>query len=421
MRISKKMSDSFALVEAPSIDPDSGDIVHEKWRDDSGTVIEKEYQENGTCLLRGYSPPGADIFDDWLSSLWKPTNTGEFIDWHLMEPEPTDWVVDGLIAREACTLLGANMKAGKSWLTMDLAVCLAAGLPFLDFEISKAGITLLYSPEGTKKGLVRRLHGVCAGHNIDPRAIGDSIRAWTGRLQLLEKSTVEQLKIVIDSVEPDLLVIDPLITAMAGIDENNAGSTQTGLNVIRHLSEHRPEMGIIVAHHYGKTDKGEARSTPWHKLRGSSGLGAWGDCLITLEAVESPDSPDPTTAIEVRHRDDVDPEPIAFTRKITEIAPGKLVVKLQPCVLSTSEKTRRQEQILSLVRARPAEFSAKMLAVLLMPTEEREDLKAKDAWYRKVKRDVAELLAKQVLERIEGKLQIQPDKIIPMPTSGERG
>ena len=39
-------------------------------------------------------------------------------------PEPTRWVIGGLLPEGACLILGAEEKTGKSWLAFDIAIAL---------------------------------------------------------------------------------------------------------------------------------------------------------------------------------------------------------------------------------------------------------------------------------------------------------
>ena len=50
---------------------------------------------------------------------------------------PTRWLVADLIA-PGLTLLAAPPKAGKSYLALQMALCVAAGKPFLDRETTPA-------------------------------------------------------------------------------------------------------------------------------------------------------------------------------------------------------------------------------------------------------------------------------------------
>ena len=66
--------------------------------------------------------------------------------WRLADrPEQQRWLVDGLWSDEAVGIIGGEPKCGKSFLALDLAVAVAAGIPCLRrFAVSRPGRVLLY-------------------------------------------------------------------------------------------------------------------------------------------------------------------------------------------------------------------------------------------------------------------------------------
>ena len=58
------------------------------------------------------------------------------------------WLVEGLWMREAVGIIGGEPKCGKSFLALDLAVAVAAGIPCLrHFQTQQSGPVLLYAAE----------------------------------------------------------------------------------------------------------------------------------------------------------------------------------------------------------------------------------------------------------------------------------
>lgn len=232
----------------------------------------------------------------------------ELIYFSAAAPSPTDWLIGGLLPTQSCVLIGAEEKTGKTWLVFEIALCLAAGRAVIGrWSARRRGITLLISPEGSRGGMMRRLHGLCHGKGIDPHDIGRSLPIWPGRLSLANADHVACLHKTIAAIRPDLLVIDPLVTATDGAEENDAGAMQAHLNTIRGLQQSHADLTIIVTHHLSKGNK---ERSAWHALRGSSAVGAWADGLITLRRTsESAVAP---RRIDVWHRDDPSPPPGGF-------------------------------------------------------------------------------------------------------------
>jgi hypothetical protein len=66
-----------------------------------------------------------------------------------MKPEPSDWIVDGLLraGRKRISLLGGKPESGKSTLNRQLAVRVAQGKPFLGRHTKKSEVLLWQSEE----------------------------------------------------------------------------------------------------------------------------------------------------------------------------------------------------------------------------------------------------------------------------------
>src|SRR3954471_18550117 len=88
--------------------------------------------------------------------------------WSLAEaPEQRHWLVDGLWSEEAVGIIGGEPKCCKSFLALDLAVAVAAGIPCLRrFAVSRPGRVLLYPAEDALHIVRRRLEGICAATGI---------------------------------------------------------------------------------------------------------------------------------------------------------------------------------------------------------------------------------------------------------------
>ncbi|HEX2301571.1 MAG TPA: AAA family ATPase [Pseudonocardiaceae bacterium] len=78
-------------------------------------------------------------------------------------PEPT-WAVPGIVA-EGVSVLAGPPKVGKSWLSLGLGVCIAAGLPALGTVPVQAGPVLYLALEDTPRRLQTRLRKILAGYH----------------------------------------------------------------------------------------------------------------------------------------------------------------------------------------------------------------------------------------------------------------
>ena len=93
--------------------------------------------------------------------------------WRLAEcPEQQRWLVEELWSEEAVGIIGGEPKCCKSFLALDLAVAVAAGIPCLRrFAVSRPGRVLLYPAEDALPTVRRRLEGICAAAGTDLAAL----------------------------------------------------------------------------------------------------------------------------------------------------------------------------------------------------------------------------------------------------------
>jgi RecA-family ATPase len=198
--------------------------------------------------------------------------------WRLADcPEQQRWLVDGLWSEEAVGIIGGEPKCCKSFLALDLAVAVAAGIPCLRrFAVSRPGRVLLYPAEDALHIVRRRLEGICAAASaalaeLDVQVItAPSLRLDLDADRARLDETVARLK-------PRLLVLDPFVR-LHRIDENVSGDVAPLLAFLREL-QRRHAVAVAVVHH---ARKGASAVRAGQALRGSSEFHAWGDSNLYL-------------------------------------------------------------------------------------------------------------------------------------------
>lgn len=314
---------------------------------------------------------------DWLAAGWTVSDLSELTEnapteqtcrlstWHFgdKEPEPTKWLVEGLIPEESCVVIGAEEKTGKSWLLFHLALCLASGLPFLGrFNVNRRGKVLIYSPESGREAKRRRLYGLCWGMGIEPSEVEESLPLISDNLNFADPVNVVQVRQLIEEVKPVLFVVDPMACAHGGIDENQAGEVQPLLNNLRDLISHSSGMSVALAHHL---NKGHRDRTAGHGLRGSSALPAWYDVLVSLRRTD--DQANGPRRVAVSMRDELPPSPFGF---VLRVQPGKLPDLCSFALEAVEEEEDKPEpsanegamsDVLALIRERSGELNSSEL------------------------------------------------------------
>lgn len=261
--------------------------------------------------------------------------TLELAEWATTDVKPTTWLIDGILPTGVCSMLGAEMKSGKTWLLCDMAVACACGKPWLGTYETRMARSIIFSPESSPAKLHRRLQRICWGYDVHPREIQGSLAVINVRsINLLDNDEWGALNHTIREWGADLIILDPLINLnMAGIDENSAEMMQLMTN-IRALQ--RDENTIMVAHHVGKAWRNHSS---FMALRGHSSIGGWADGLIH---VIRPSEDQPERVVRILHRDEeestgkfgftIDDMALDDRQRVQyQVADGLSAMKLQWC------------------------------------------------------------------------------------------
>ena len=198
--------------------------------------------------------------------------------WRLADcPEQQRWLVDGLWSEEAVGIVGGEPKCGKSFLALDLAVAVAAGIPCLRrFTVTRPGRVLLYPAEDALHVVRRRLEGICTAAGVSLAELDvQVITAPSLRLDL--EADRARLEETVAKLKPRLLILDPFVR-LHRIDENVSGDVAPLLAFLREL-QRRHAIAVLLVHH---AKKGAGAIRAGQALRGSSEFHAWGDSNLYL-------------------------------------------------------------------------------------------------------------------------------------------
>ncbi|MBM4419807.1 MAG: hypothetical protein FJ033_16100 [Chloroflexi bacterium] len=197
-------------------------------------------------------------------------------------PPPVPWILEGWIARGDLAMIIAHPGAGKSLLSLLLAIRARtadpAGLVLGETvtKIENAGYIDLENPKVEAHarlaayGLTSTNHDGL--HYFTWEGVGDfTISTPDGRARL--EATVATYNL-------DLVVIDSFRRAAPGVDENDSGAISAILTPLRSISA-RHDCSIIVIHHARKKAR-DGTDDAIEMIRGSSDIGASLDQLLYL-------------------------------------------------------------------------------------------------------------------------------------------
>lgn len=216
-------------------------------------------------------------------------------------PEEHRWLVAGLWSEQAVGIVGGEPKCCKSFLALDIAVAVAAGIPCLRrFVVPRAGRVLLYAAEDAAHIVRRRLEGICAAAGAELADL-DILVITAPTLRLDMEADRKNLAETIASLQPRLLILDPFVR-LHRIDENASGEVAPLLAFLREM-QRRYSVAVLVVHH---AKKGAGSVRAGQALRGSSEFHAWGDSNLYLRR----DSDE--LSLTVEHRAAPSPRPISI-------------------------------------------------------------------------------------------------------------
>lgn len=204
----------------------------------------------------------------------------------LFEPPP---VVEGLLHRGSKMVLGGGSKSYKTWCLCDLAISVAAGVPWLGLPCVP-GIVVYVNFEIQPVFFHKRIASVCQAKGS---AMPANLAVWNLRGHCYDLRTLlpvfnqrlEQLRN--SGNAPALIVLDPVYKSLGGRDENSAGDIGELLGEIESLAE---QTGAAVAFgaHFSKGN--QAAKEAIDRISGSGVFARDPDSILTLTRHSQDDS-----------------------------------------------------------------------------------------------------------------------------------
>jgi hypothetical protein len=198
---------------------------------------------------------------------------------HQVEPTPQEerWLVQHLFVRSSVGLVGGPPKAFKTWIAAELALAVAANTPALGrFDVHDPGPVLFFGAEDPLPDLRIRFEGIARARNVDLSRV-PLLLLDVAQLLLDDHIHLGRLQKTIALHSPRLLVLDPFVRLVRGLDENSARDVSAVLGALRTLQrEHN--VAVLLTHHMRKSPAAH----PAQQLRGSGDFSAWADSGLYL-------------------------------------------------------------------------------------------------------------------------------------------
>lgn len=176
-----------------------------------------------------------------------------------VEVKPPNWIVKDFIENESMSMFFGETGSYKTFLALDLGLCVASGKAWHKKEIKDPGTVLYIAGEG-KSGISRR----CLAWSIENNIPLDNIpfASLNPKIQLSDEDNIKLLESAIKQLIAErgklkLLILDTW-ARVSGIEENSNSDTS---KVIAELDKLKEKYGfsVLVIHHNGLGDKDRGR------------------------------------------------------------------------------------------------------------------------------------------------------------------
>lgn len=201
------------------------------------------------------------------------------------------WLIEGWLPEGGLALLYGPPGIGKSFVALDLALSVAAGLPWPDPDAAAPAVThpvLYWAGEG-EYGYGLRLRAWLKSRGLKVEDLGERFEMLEGRDYDLSRLNDRQLDAVERQLEirrerhgaTPLLVVDTIAALSPSLDENKAEAVGALIAACKRLiaGYDHPKATIILVHHTGKMSL--------NGPRGHSRFTGDPDVVIRMQSVET--------------------------------------------------------------------------------------------------------------------------------------
>jgi hypothetical protein len=249
-------------------------------RGDERLQILKQVNDAAVVIANRRAEKKATVLED--ADQMKVSQWGSF----MSIPTRLRWLVDDSWVDQSVGFISGRSKSYKTWIALDLALSVVSGEAFLGrYPVRRTGPVLLVQEEDPTPVLQERLRLIGKSKGMLPTAEwdGENLHLEFPEYPLhiinlqgfrLTEDKVTQLRHQIASINPIMVILDPLVVMLPpGVDEYKGSEISA---VLQSVKMWREEFGCAVAivHHWnkGKNESGERFA---EHMYGSFAFHAW--------------------------------------------------------------------------------------------------------------------------------------------------
>lgn len=198
---------------------------------------------------------------------------------------PRQWLIEGIWPAGDYGVHAAAAKAQKTWNSVDLAVSVATGTPWLGrFPIGTPGPVLMFYGEGGRHGIVRRVRAVLRERGIEDDDV--PIELCIRAPHLSNEQHLAEFGVKVTQARPALVILDPLYLAAKGGDKGDLIGMGSILEAAQLICQPAGASLWVVHHNNRSGRKGPAAI---------SGAGPWEWARVIVTADVKASRTDPAT------------------------------------------------------------------------------------------------------------------------------
>jgi hypothetical protein len=184
------------------------------------------------------------------------------------------YLIDEIWPEGATAFIGAEPKAGKTWVAVHIALCVGAGRAWLGHAVANAVPVIYVALEGHRAAVKARIGCLARGLGLDPE--GDDLRNLhliykPKGLNLSDPECAERLCRKVERTGARLVIVDTLRSA-ASIRESNEGARDMAklLQLLSPVIADHVSVGWL--HHYTKLNEMRQERAAADRMSGSGAL-----------------------------------------------------------------------------------------------------------------------------------------------------
>lgn len=200
----------------------------------------------------------------------------------LTEPEPQlEWLIENLWVDKSRGLIAGNPGVGKTWIALDMLMSVASGQPCMGKFAVKQGAVLLVEEEASELNLARRVHALARARGLKDTDLTNFYHLTRQFVKIPQD--FKEIVFMIMENDIKLVVFDSLRRFHSG-NENSSTEMQAVLDAFAKINAYTG-CSVVLIHHLAKANE-MVRKPLFERLRGSSDLWAWRDCILGVEGEE---------------------------------------------------------------------------------------------------------------------------------------